>query len=1468
MPNETALGVRPITDFIDLADIPLAEFLPLNGEAVLGSILVSNAWTELGENSFTLGAKFNLGGLSGLHLPGLDQFKLSFNSDSFATGEMVCGPEPSFELTDIEITLTIDPSILRARDGSGAKINTRCGLRLDLDGIHFLTFDETSLSGALVAGTDVEISLNGITIGDTSEDFLKVSSGELVLPMFGDTSGSPLILAGSQMAFGRDGPGGRFSKAGGSAVNVALYKFSCQLERAEIVLEHGQLTAMDLSGRLDLSRFLSAGRRDGWVAMNFSIGPDGVAAALSDDEPIIDMKIDGMFTLAVDTIRLNCIGTGAGGTVWLSGELTPDIAGVDGGWPALAFDEIGIDPEGGLRLAEGASIGTTQPFVLSWNFLKLTVNAFSIERPKGAPDDLELRLSAAVEILQGIPAGASVEGLVVRLKPDGSPDVRFNGIGIHFGTPGAYSVAVSVAWDSERKALSGSGHLDVEALDLRLDVIFASSTEVVNGAEVTTLFVAAESSLIPGGIPIASTGLSLYSVSGLLAHNLALNLPHTGPRRYFDAFMAPPQQGFAAPEKWHAAAGAHTIGLGVVIGTGDDGWMFSARGGLLLSIEDLTLLVTATADLLHERQPMSSTQEAKLAAVLAVHPTAGLVRLDFEAKWHSGDLFELDANGGGEFHMNRPLDFSVWLGKPPEVGAPASARALKLGGSWLLNADYWFGFEAARAVALGMHSQVELRAGSDSIFAELVARSETRASLSWKPEQLEGATALAGRARLVGGGLSLCLTVAASIAVMLARPRLVEIPLEACIEIDIGFDTLRLCLRHTFAWRDTVPPALEPLTQGLTLVPRHWTPCLVKGQGGDGIEGHVSDLGSSVIDLGVVQPHSELVLESSKSLLVKLAPGVPVKLNDVAVPLPQAIGEKSGWFTQWWLTRLALIDRTDTNREIELFGTFSRSPVAREDRGRTFSPRPPNTELRLLSSRRFGQDGSLGGGGVEESPSIDCTSRPTLRKRCVSLAGLMFGSGRLANGWAYQWRSSVSFFEDRDNRYGVALGGEDHFSIFPPEGVQAVELTVAQRQSGDGKPVQDTEQIDPRPVVFPIPVRFTDRHAVLLQLCWDELIAAGDSDTTSDWSGSSGDEEWTLAAVKRLLIPGHDYELTVGTEGHALRGTNSVGPPLITTRHYQFRAGRAPDWRDGLVRGVAAIYPADGVRPAFRDYDLLVRFHDDYFEALYILDQRRLGVRLRDINGNLVSGPDGQVLLPTRWETGPISRSPIERWWGATRPADPGHPCEVGTPPTADGPTILPIALKDLNLLPQMRYSAELIAVDRTGGVANPTEALASWSFTTSRFANFNDLADPPALVPPFGLVASSFPVNSDFDGLVRSFGAPAVASVIRTRITPVRKGDQITHLLIEAPEPLDDDYSRLLVTINSATATLVTNVDRTRIVAVLAPPYALGAPSSALAVTLTWRAVPGNAYEARRSVHGVSTDVVVPWLVPLQGVF
>lgn len=1472
LPGE--VGVRPLVDFVDPLDIPLADFLSVGQEGLLDAIMVSDAWTSLESNAFVLGADFYLGGVSGLHLPGLDQLALSFNPDSSATGFLVCSDDPSLTLEEVEVVLEIDANLLCAADGSGAKIAASCGLRFDREGFHFLSLDETSLPRSRIAGTAVELTLTGINLDPGGEPFLSIRQGSLELPMFSDAGGRPLTLTGRNMSYGRDGLGGTFEIAGGVPPTFEIYGFACEVDEASIRIDNGQFASSQISGRIDLSAFIEDDRSDGWVGVTFHIGRDGISAAISPDAPLIELDVDAMFHLSVNTLRLEGGENGDAGTLWLSGSLLPYVSGVEGDWPQFAFNEIGVGPHGGLRLGEGASIAAGQPFTVRWNFLRLTVTAFSLGRPKDEPGGLELRISAGAQVLQGIPAGASVDGLVARRHADGTVDIRFDGIGIEFGTPGAFAAKVAISWNEASKALSGNGHLDVPSLDIRFDVVFDSRSELTvaepgkPSVRVTTLFLAAEATLFPGGIPIGATGLSLYGVSGLLAYNLKIHLTSGAPRRHFDAFMSP-EIGFASRQKWDAAADHFALGLGVVVGTGDDGWAFSCRGALLLSIPDLTLLLTATGELIKERQEMQSPDEGKLSALLAVYPSQKLLRADFTAQWNSDPLFDVEGSGGGEFHFDDPLRWSVWLGKAPGKGKPVSARALRLASSWLITAEYWFGIDSARSANIGLSSQFELRAGGGGIFAEVVGRIGADVVLSWNPAQLEGEGGISARARL-SAGITISFELSSNPSVVLAKPMQVEVPLRACISIDLGFDTIEICLHYTFAWRNSDRPTLPAMFHGLSASPRLWNPrAPVVPDPDHPLDGGIVTRSMAdrdrVLDLGLVQPHSELVLEFEKSQVVDLPAANTAKLNDIATPFPQAIGSRSGWLGKWSMDDLELFDATE-RRLTDIFGTFQRSTVEREDGGRTVSPRPPNTQLRLLSSRRYGQDGSLGGGGVENTPPVDCTPRPATVTRCVDLVGLSLGVGTLSNGWTYEWRGPL---EDsrRDNRYGVGLSIEDSFKVWPREGITSLDVTLAPYQPRQPpQPGSEYHSV----VVVGGPVRLGDARNMVLGLCWDELVAADGSGGVQDWTGSSGGEEWTLDAERRLLVPRHEYELRVSTASQLASGTSIIGVPETDRRVYRFTADRAPSWADALSRAVAAVYPGNGQRPSFRSYDFIVRFEDDFLHALYALDRRDLGVRLTDANGQPIVDANGDpVLLPTQWLDGPIHRSPAETWWGQSRASDSGDGCDAGNPPAETGETTIAISVVDLALKPETPYFAELVAVDQGGGAANPTAALARWNFTTSRYQTFTEMMTAPARVPSFGLVQVDAPASDRFDDLIRSFAAPPVAVVERCRIVPVRREGDLAYVLIEAPEPLDDRYGRLKVFVDNAQAALSANLDSTRIIARLAAPRRLGLPTDTTLVRLVWDAALANPPpEARRAVRGKATAEVRDWTVPLEGLF
>ncbi|MGQ0680700.1 MAG: hypothetical protein ACT4OM_13790 [Actinomycetota bacterium] len=227
---------------------------------------------------------------------------------------------------------------------------------------------------------------------------------------------------------------------------------------------------------------LEEGGNDKWVRIDFGFGTDGsLAGALAamqpaeaSDDPAVLVKIEfpQVLRLSVAGLRI----TRDAQSVWaiyLSGLLKMLLAGAND-WPELEFDEIGVSSAGELLLPDGAGIAFASPLIVNWHFVWLTINKFRIGSSDRGAGWLQVGLSAEVMVMDGLPAGGSVEGLLVEFRPDGSqrPEVSFKGIGIAFGVPGAFVAEFKGEFSQAQAGVEfrGQGALALTALDMGIDI--------------------------------------------------------------------------------------------------------------------------------------------------------------------------------------------------------------------------------------------------------------------------------------------------------------------------------------------------------------------------------------------------------------------------------------------------------------------------------------------------------------------------------------------------------------------------------------------------------------------------------------------------------------------------------------------------------------------------------------------------------------------------------------------------------------------------------------------------------------------------------------------------------------------------------------------------------------------------------------------------------------------------------------
>jgi hypothetical protein len=376
---------------------------------------------------------------------------------------------------------------------------------------------------------------------------------------------------------------------------------------------------------------------------------------------------------------------------------------------------------------------------------------------------------------------------------------------------------------------------------------------------------------------------------------------------------------------------------------------------------------------------------------------------------------------------------------------------------------------------------------------------------------------------------------------------------------------------------------------------------------------------------------------------------------------------------------------------------------------------------------------------------------------------------------------------------------------------------------------------------------------VVVELCYQRLrTAAPGSGEVTERVGSGGKkkEEWDIRPEDRLLRPGEIYRLEIHGE-RRLRGVTNRTEPFL--HRFRFKALPAPEYPDALGNAIAGVYPSDGTQPVYTGYDFIIRFKEDFIPALYAVSERRLVLRLVDGRGEVVRNAGGHPILPLVVQLGQTLPAPTERWWRERYMREPKKNCIDGPPVVEKGETELALPLENIKLKPTTRYTAQLIVVP----ASDPTDdrgapVLATWSFTTSAFATFSALFGSRRLNPR-GVRFTALPDANEFDAIARACGIPTTAVARETRLMPIFGPRGLSALLIEAPEPLDDESGRLSVTVAGGLTRLFFNRNRTRLFAMIgdhssSPPWL---PTS-VDLKVVWNRDPAGEPELRRRINGV----------------
>jgi hypothetical protein len=1448
-------GLSPLSELLELADFPLAEFLP---EDALASVFEQLSYTDAavyddGDN-LVLDLQLVFEQELALRVPGSDAVALVFGSagpgfTSLRT-EIVLGPDFSLGLREAPLSLRVSPSILRdvASDGP-AEITVTGDIRFTSSGIAVGNVSGASLPPAYLCGTRIVVEAENVVpvFGSIEvpeflveqEDFQGLALERLRVSLPAEyletDPGADLVIELARAAIGTTGFTGAVHVAAADVahpVTGRVLGFPFRFREFHLDLQQNALIDARLGADLRLEKFES-GEAEKWVGVDLAFSADGgFTGALSALQPpeaegtpeaLVVVEFESVARLAIGALRV----TAAEGlfAIYLSGDLKLLVEGA-ADWPEVGFDEIGLRSDGEILLPEGGGIALASPLVVSWHFARLTVSKLRFGHAEGSHTRLQLALSAEIALLEGLPAGASVEGLVIEWEPGSSaaPAVRFTGIGIEFGVPGSFVARLAVGYENgpEGVQFRGRGALELTALDMAIDVavIVGEQAATPTAPAFVYLYLFADAKLLPSGIPIAATGLSIYGFQGLLAYNMALDLNPglSADERYYELFTRAPI-GITEADKWAPRHGQNALGVGLVVGTNDKGFAVNAKGMLVVAFPDLTILLQARANFLKKKPDLGTAQEGTLDALLVYAASDRALTLDITAHWGMPSLVSVDGQARAYFEFDDAGAWYLEIGRD-EDGKRVVAKALQWNGEWLFSAGFWFRLDR-QGLVTGILIEVSLKKRRGGFWVEATGSARGEMALFWEPAQWEGSLALAGRISAGYRGLSVGLSLSGLARARVRRPFDVHVHVEACVEALFW----EVCKSFDFDWTSEDAPELEVPFRRAAAKPRHWTVYREPGP-------------PESIDTGVValwpeggvptiHPHSVICLDFAKPMVDATgAFNEAVALADGGF---MTVGEGSGWAAAYRLDAVTLTrDPDGAAQAVPVWGTWARETLE------------PNTTLRLQTSHRFDDDGSLTGGYLEGT-DLDYCAEPTPTRTCVSLEGIQQGHGWLADGSLYAWQELLQIrLRSRHDVVEIVLECPGR------EGAQTERVRREVKTKGEGNLVV----LSPRDLgkCRPVELCYPRGHG---RWNWLELSGRGGLAT--------GLEEWTVATGTLVLPSQHLLELrllyTALLKHPDGTVTEALGPGAAITK--RFHVGGPPSRRDALDAYIAAVNPFDGARPVYTGYDLSVRFVDDYVAPLYRAVGEQLVIRLFDGQGRPVLDAEGHELLVPVVVAGPPEFTLGTLVWAEIVEANQARGCAgaPGAPPASvENGLSLPVSALGIALTPNSQYTAWLVSDAR---IEVPLHA---WGFTTSSFATFTALVTAGSSIHPPHPVSGAF-AGDDFESLARSAGLPTVRYADRFTVTPLADATGVLALLLEAPEPLGFP-DRLAVSVAGGPAVAHASTDGTR--AFVRPPGGAW-PPGALAVTLRWLRDAGGA-EPVLAVNGNTSPEIVAFEVPAGG--
>jgi hypothetical protein len=518
---------------------------------------------------------------------------------------------------------------------------------------------------------------------------------------------------------------------------------------------------------------------------------------------LLHLDVAGVLGLDVDAVRFTAPAAGPA-LFTVSGRVAPGAGVLQ--FPPVDLRGLSIDTNGAVQV-DGGMLDLPQQHSLNFHGFQLEITKLGFGRTEDGGK--WIGFSGGIKLVEGMPAGAAVEGLRIVWYEDGSKPVAItlNGVGVELEVPEVLRFKGAVSYIAERQQFHGAIELDLLALDMEVDatVVFGVS----QGQTYCAIYLAAE---LPAGIPLWATGLALYGMAGLFAVNMVPD------RRELPWYAIPPTPDWYHKDppgvtdllrKWTNHPGSLALGAGVTIGTvADNGYAFSGKMLLVILLPGPVLLLEGGANLLQERSTLATEPAFRALAVLDNRAGTFLVGLDARYRYGSGGEL-IDIRGGAQafFDFHDASRWHLYLGeKDPR------AKRFHAGLFRLFEADAYVMLDAHQ-LALGAWVGYRRQWQFGPLSASLEAWIDSNARVSFKPPHFHGDLWLHGRARVAAFGFGVGMTVDARIDADVFDPFHVRGEFSVAIDLPWPFTDLRQRILLEWGPIPTPPPLPLPLKE-------------------------------------------------------------------------------------------------------------------------------------------------------------------------------------------------------------------------------------------------------------------------------------------------------------------------------------------------------------------------------------------------------------------------------------------------------------------------------------------------------------------------------------------------------------------------------------------------------------------------------------------------------------------------------